>query len=164
MKKSFLGINVSLTICLLSMISIFFTFVSKCGGNSSVISFIITVIQSFIFIVIPYVFYIMEKNDLKLKNIAGIYTSYFVINFIVIVLSSLNVIDNFIPFMLRLVFDLINLLILLTGVFVFIEQVLIYSSINNNFYKNIVMGLVYKIGENVSYPILRFINKKSGKR
>lgn len=163
MKKSFLGISVNFTIGLLSLISVFFTFVNKCGGINSIVSFIIVITKALIFVTVPFVFYVMEKKDLQLKKVAGIYTSYFVINFIVTGISALSISNNFIPFIILFVFDLNNLFILLTGVCIFIEQVLIYSDINNRFYNNVTMKLVYKIGEFISYPVLRFINKKSGK-
>ena len=62
-----------------------------------------------------------------------------------------------------MLFDFVNLVILLSSLFILIEQTLQYAQIKNKVYSNTVMKTVYLVANFVSYPFLMFINKKINK-
>ena len=64
----------------------------------------------------------------------------------------------------QILFDFVNLVILLTSLFIIIEQFLELAKIKNKVYVNTVMRIVYLVANFVSYPLLVFINKKVNKK
>ena len=163
MNKTILKLDLELSIMILSLISMLFSFLTNYVYITSVTSFLYMLIKSFIFIIVPLIVYILEKRNLEFKKIAGIYTSYFIISMIVTLITSISVVNGHVPLILKGFFDGVNLLILLTSLFILIEQVLIYSDINSKIYSNTIMKIVYLIGNFVSYPFLAFIDKKNKK-
>lgn len=163
MKKTMFGLDSRILIMILSSICMLFTFLGRYCIINSFISFVFNIVKLLIFVLIPLMFYFCEKEDDKLKKIAGIYTSYFIINLIVTIISSLSFVDGQISFVWQSLFDLVNLIILLSCLFIFVEQLLDYNGANNKFYKGTIMKIVYKVGFLVSYPFIRFINSKINK-
>ena len=53
--------------------------------------------------------------------------------------------------------------ILLTCILIIIEQIMIINKKENKFYINVVMKAIYFIGDYISSPFTKIINKKSGK-
>ena len=160
MNKTILRLDEWVSIVVLSGIAMLFTFISGYSPINSVISFLFVVVKCVIFVLIPSVMYLLEKNNMNFKRIAGIYASYFIINLLVTVLASVSVVNGIISNVWKFLFDLINLLILLSSALILIEQVLEYAQIKNKVYSNTIMRIVYLVANFVSYPLLMFINKK----
>lgn len=158
MEKTILGLNRQVSIIILSGVCMFFTFVSGYSNITNIVAFLLISIKSIIFIAVPFLFYILEKKELEFKKIAGIYMAYFIINFFSTILVSIVTIGIF-----KLIFDLVNLIILISCLAIFIEYILSYSGNDNKIYNNTVMRIVYLVGNFISYPFINFINKKSGK-
>lgn len=158
MEKTFLGLNKSISIMALSVICLFFTFVSSYGSITNAVSFLFLFAKSLIFIAVPFLSYFLEKTDLEFKKVSAIYAAYFIINFICTLMVSIFTVSLF-----KFIFDLINLIILVSCLAIFIEYILSYSDNESKIYNNTVMRLVYLIGNFVSYPFINFFNKKSGK-
>jgi len=163
MEKTFLGLNKHFSIIILSACSMLFTFVSGYSPISNIISFLLVCIQALVFIAVPLLFYLLEKENMDLKKVAGIYTSYFVISFFVTVIASLSSIDGAASFFLKTLFDLVNLVILLSSIFILAEHVMMNAGVNIKVYSITIMKIVYLLGNVVSAPFIKFINKKSGK-
>lgn len=155
MEKTFLKLNRELSVMILSLVCMFFAFISEYSNITSVISFVLIVIKSAIFMLVPFLFYVLEKRDLQFKKIAAIYTSYFIINFMCSIFVSIVTINIF-----KSLFDLVNLVIIVSCLAIFIEYALCYSDNENQIYYNTIMRFVYLIGNTVSYPFIKFINKK----
>lgn len=160
MEKTIFRLDKEISIMILSGITILFSFLSSYSQISNLISFLFFFLKSFVFIVVPLLVYILEKNCLSLKKVAGIYTSYFIINLFVTIIASISII---VPIMFTTLSDLVNLIILLSSLFIFIEQVLEYSDIKNKMYSKMIMKLIYLMGDFVAYPFLSFINRKMNK-
>lgn len=158
MEKTILGLNKQLSIMILSIVCMFFTFVSGYSNINNIVSFLLILVKSLIFIAVPFLFYTFEKKELEFKKIAGIYTAYFIINFLSIIFVSIVTIGIF-----KFIFDLVNLIILISCLAIFIEYILSYSGNDNKIYSNTVMKIVYLVGNFISYPFINFINKTSGK-
>ena len=135
MKNTILKLNAEISISILSGIVMLFSFVSGYSPINSLVSFLLVFIKSFIFFIIPLLMYVLEKNNLKFKKVAGIYTSYFIIN-------------------------LFTTIILLSSLLILIEQMLNYADVRSKVYSNTIMKLVYLVGNFISYPFLSFINKQ----
>ena len=161
MNKTVLRLDKEISIIVLSAATILFTFISSYSPIGSLISFLFVAIKSIVFVVIPLMFYVVEKNNEEFKKIAGIYTSYFIINLIVTLITSVSIVNGITPKIWEFLFNLVNLIILLSGLFILIEQVLEYAQIKNKVYSNTIMKIVYMVANFVSYPFLMFINKKS---
>lgn len=159
MNKTIFNIDEKLSIIILSLISLFFSFVSICSPITGLISFLIVLVKSVIFIILPFIIYVMEKNSEKFKNIAGIYLVYFSFNLLIIILASVLHINEFVWLFFKFLFDLFVLLILLTSFFVFIDYVLQYVGIKSRMY-SIIMKMVYVVANCISFPFLRFLDKK----
>lgn len=164
MNKTVFRLEKEISIIILSAITMLFTFISSYSPISGLVSFLFVFVKTFIFVLIPLIIYIIEKNELEFKRIAGIYTSYFIVNLLVTILASVSTINGVVPGLWKLLFDFINLVILLTSLFILVEQVLEYGQIKNKVYSNTIMKIVYTVGNFVSYPFLLYINKKSNKR
>ena len=158
MEKTILGLNRQVSIIILSVVCMFFTFVSGYSNITNIVAFLLISIKSIIFIAVPFLFYTLEKKELEFKKIAGIYMAYFIINFFSTILVSIVTIGIF-----KFIFDLVNLIILISCLAIFIEYILSYSGNDNKIYNNTVMRIVYLLGNFISYPFINFINKKSGK-
>ena len=158
MEKTILGLNRQVSIIILSVVCMFFTFVSGYSNITNIVAFLLISIKSIIFIAVPFLFYVLGKKELEFKKIAGIYTAYFIINFFSTILVSIVTIGIF-----KFIFDLVNLIILISCLAIFIEYILSYSGNDNKIYNNMVMRIVYLLGNFISYPFVNFINKKSGK-
>ena len=156
MEKTFLGVNKYLTIIILSLLSMFFTFFGNQYVAKNIVSFLLAIIKLLIFALTPLLFYIFEKKNDDVRKIAKIYTSYFIISLVTGAISLI------IPFVFRFLFDLINLTILLSSILIIIEQFLFYNDIHYKMYEGI-MKIVYLLGNFISLPFSNFINKKSGK-
>lgn len=163
MNKTILRLDLELSIMILSIISMLFSFLTSYVSITNFTSFLYAIIKSLVFVVVPLTLYILERENLQFKRIAGIYTSYFIISMIVTLVTSISVINGNVSLILKGVFDIVNLIILLTSLFILIEQVFVYSNINTKVYNNTIMKVVYLIGNFVSYPFLAFIDKKSKK-
>ena len=159
MEKTILGLNRQVSIIILSVVCMFFTFVSGYSNITNIVAFLLISIKSIIFIAVPFLFYTLEKKELEFKKIAGIYMAYFIINFFSTILVSIVTIGIF-----KFIFDLVNLIILISCLAIFIEYILSYSGNDNKIYNNTVMRIVYLLGNFISYPFINFINKKSGKQ
>ena len=78
----------------------------------------------------------------------------------VTVVTSISIVNGIVPVVWQFLFSLVNLVILLTSLFILIENVLEYAQIKNKVYTNTIMKIVYIVANFVSYPFLLFINKK----
>lgn len=163
MNKTFLKLEEELSIIILSLITILFTFISSYSPIDNLISFLFVLIKSIIFIIVPLIVYLIEKNKLNFKKIGGIYASYFIIDLFVSVITSCSVVDGVFVKIWIMLFDLVNLVILLSSLFILIEQVLVYSQLKNKVYSNTIMKIVYLVANFVSYPFLLFINRMINK-
>lgn len=163
MNRTFFKLEEEISIIILSLISIFFTFISGYSPINNLISFLFILVKSVIFIIVPLIVYLIEKNQMNFKKIGGIYASYFIVNLFVTVVVSFSFVNGAFVKMWVILFDFVNLVILLSSVFILIEYVLEYSGIKNKVYSNIVMKTVYLVANFVSYPFLLFINKKINK-
>ena len=164
MEKTVLRLNKEVSIMILSSIAILSTFLSSYSPIISLVSFLFVFIKAFIFLIIPLLIYLLEKNNIEFKKVAGIYTSYFTINLFVTIITSVSVVNGVIPGIWKLLFDLVNLVALLSALSILIEQILIYSSIESKVYSFTIMKFVYLIGNFISYPFLKFINKQINKK
>lgn len=162
MEKTVFNLNSRVSIIILSAISVLFSFISNYAQINSIISFLFIAVKASIFVVIPLIVYILEKQSLKFKKIAGIYTSYFVINFVITIIASVSIVNGIVPKIWAFLFNLTNLVILLSSVFILIEQVLNYREVKSKVYENTIMKVVYAVGNFISYPFIAFINKKRG--
>jgi len=137
-----------------------FTFISSYSPINSLVSFLFVFIKAIIFVVIPLLFFILEKNNIELKKVSGIYTSYFIINLFITMLTSISIVNSIIPSVWKFLFDLVNLVILLSSLLILIEQILEYSEVKSEVYTNTIMRIVYLVGNFISYPFLLFVNRK----
>lgn len=158
MNKSILGLNVNLSIIIISGLCALFTFIGGYSQINGIVSFVFVVLKLLVFIVIPLIFYLLEKNALEFKKIAGIYTSYFIINFIITVITSLSITNVVVPFAFKYLYEIVNLFILVSCLLILIDNLFKYNMIESKVYSNMVMKLVYLIGDFISYPFLKFIN------
>ena len=163
MGKTCLRLDKELSVIVLSMIAILFTFLADYAPITNLVSFVFVFIKSSIFVVVPLIFYLIEKKEYEFKKIAGIYTSYFIINLVITVVVSVSFVNGVTSKIWQFMFDLVNLCILLSGLCILIEQLLIYGEIKNKVYTNTIMKIVYSIANFVSYPFLMFINKKTNR-
>ena len=164
MEKTILRLNKEVSIIILSCLVMIFTFMNYCSYITSFVSFLFVVLKTFIFIIVPLFIYVLEKQSGKFKKIAGVYTSYFIINLFVTIIASISMVNGVVPGLWKNLFDFVNLIILLSSLFILIEQILEYSGINSKVYSNTIMSLVYLVGNFISYPFLAFINKKIDKK
>lgn len=163
MNKTFLKLDKEISMIVLSMVTILFSFISGYSPVNNVISFLLVLVKSIIFIFIPLAVYILEKEQMEFKKLGGIYASYFIINLFVSVVASVSFVDGVVVSFWAILFDFVNLIILLSGLFILIDNVLEYAQIKNKVYSNTVMKTVYLVANFVSYPFLMFINKKINK-
>ena len=161
MNKTILGLDERISIIILSAIGMLFTFIGGYGTINSLVSFLFILIKCVVFVVIPLALYVLEKNNMEFKKVAGIYTSYFIINLVMTVIASISMINGSIAYIWKYLFDLVSLITLLSCLFILIEQVLEYAEIRSKVYKNTIMKIVYLVGNFISYPFLNYINKKS---
>lgn len=160
MQKTILNLSREYSIIIISSIIIVFTFLNSFNQVNNIISFIFVALKSLIFLCFPLYLYIVEKNDVKFKKVAGIYTGYFVISLLINVIFSILNTNIFIPNILDLLFWLSNLVILLSSLLIIIEQILCIKNIENNIYFNYLMKIVYLLGDYISNPILKIIDKR----
>ncbi len=163
MHKTFFRLDKEMSIAIISILAILFTFLSDYSCINGFISFLFVMVKGLIFILTFLIFYLLEKNELEFKKVAGIYTSYFIINLVVTVFTSISMVDGKVSFIFSSLFNLINLIILLSGVCIFVEQVFVYGNISSKVYEKTIMKIVYLLGNFISYPFLLFINKKMKK-
>lgn len=161
MNKTILGFDERISIIILSAVGMLFTFIGGYGAINSLVSFLFILIKCVVFVVIPLALYVLEKNNMEFKKVAGIYTSYFIINLVMTVIASISMINGSIAYIWKYLFDLVSLITLLSCLFILIEQVLEYAEIRSKVYKNTIMKIVYLVGNFISYPFLNYINKKS---
>lgn len=160
MEKTILKLNKEISVIILSSICILFSFLSMYMAITSFVSFLLVGIKCCIFLIVPLILYVFEKNNYEFKKVAGIYSSYFIINLFVTVITSISIVNGVVPAVWKILFDIVNLMILLSSLFILIESVLEYAEIKSVIYSNTIMRLVYLIGNFVSYPFLAYINKK----
>ena len=161
MNKTILRLDKELSIIALSGITMLFTFISSYSPVNGLVAFLFVAIKSIIFVIIPLIFYVLEKNNLEFKKIAGIYTGYFILNLLVTIIASVSIVNGVVPKIWDFLFNLVNLAVLLSSLFILVEQILDYGEIKNKDYTNTIMKIVYIVGNFVSYPFLLFINKRS---
>lgn len=164
MGKTFLKLDKEISIIILSIVTMLFAFISAYGPINNLVSFLFVLIKSLIFIIVPLIVYLAEKNELTFKKIGGIYASYFIVNLFVTIIASISVVNGVTLKIWQILFDLVNLVILLSSLFILIEQVLDYAQIKNKVYSNTIMKIVYLVANFVSYPFLLFISKKINKQ
>jgi len=163
-EKTFLRLNKELSIMILSLTIIIFTFISDYKPINNFISSLFIFIKAFIFVIVPFSCYFLEKSNDNFKKVAGIYTSYFIINLFITIVISFSFVNGVVPVIFDSLFNFVNLFILLTALFVFIEQLLVYNDISSKLYTISIMSIVYKLGEIISYPFLLFFNKQLYKK
>lgn len=161
MEKSFLKFSEEITIMILSIIVVLFSFFNSNTYNGNIISFLFQFIKSCVFFSVPFFVCFFDNKRENVKKVAAIYSSYFIINLLITILFSFS--NSIILVFVKTVSDLISLMILLSGLLIFIEYFLKYNSIQSKVYNFTVMKIVYLVGETMSYPFLYFINKKVGK-
>ena len=127
------------------------------------ISFLFVLIKSLIFIIVPLMVYLIEKNEIKFKKVGGIYASYFIVNLFVTIIVSFSFINGDFVKTWVVLFDFVNLFILLSSLFILIEQILLYAQIKNKVYSKTIMKIVYLVANFVSYPFLSIVDKKINK-
>ena len=71
MEKTILGLNKQLSIMILSIVCMFFTFVSGYSNINNIVSFLLILVKSLIFIAVPFLFYTFEKKELEFKKNSG---------------------------------------------------------------------------------------------
>ncbi len=160
MEKTILKLNKEISIIILSGICMLFSFLSMYMPITSLVSFLLVMVKCFIFVFVPLILYILEKNNYEFKKVAGIYSSYFIINFFVTIITSISMVNGIIPIVWKTLFDIVNLIILLSCLFILIENVLEYGDVKSVVYSNTIMKVVYVIGNFISYPFLTYVNKK----
>lgn len=163
MNKTVLRLDKELSIIVLSGLMILFTLVSDYSPINSLVSFLLVLTKSIIFVVIPLCVYFLEKKEMEFKKIGGIYASYFFINMFVTIIASISFVNGATLRIWKILFDFVNLVILLSSLFILIDNVLEYGQIKNKVYSNTIMKIVYLVANFVSYPFLLFINKKINK-
>lgn len=159
MNKTIFGLDKSMSIAVLSAIAMLFIFVSGQSSIGGLFSFLMMVVKSVVFVLVPLSIYFLERNEYELKRIAGIYVSYFLVHLFIVIICSVLSSGGVLSFFLNLVLDFVNLTILLSSLFIFIEQILEYSEIKNKVYNNTIMRIVYLIANFVSYPFFKFVTK-----
>lgn len=164
MKKTIFKLDEELSIMILSGIAMLFSFLSTYSPIGGLVSFVFVFLKSFIFFIVPFIIYMLEKHSLRLKKVASIYSGYFIIDLIATIFVSISFVNGMVPLLLKTIFDLINLIILLSSLFIFVEQLLLYSDIESKVYSNTIMYVVYLLGNFVSYPFISFVNKKINKK
>lgn len=158
MGKSFLKFSEEITIMILSIIVVLFSFFNSNTYNGNIISFLFQFIKSCVCFSVPFFVCFFDNKRENVKKVAAIYSSYFIINLLITILFSFS--NSIILVFVKTVSDLISLMILLSGLLIFIEYFLKYNSIQSKVYNFTVMKIVYLVGETMSYPFLYFINKK----
>ena len=158
MEKSFLKFSEEITIMILSIIVVLFSFFNSNTYNGNIISFLFQFIKSCVFFSVPFFVSFFDNKRENVKKVAAIYSSYFIINLLITILFSFS--NSIILVFVKTVSDLISLMILLSGLLIFIEYFLKYNSIQSKVYNFTVMKTVYLVGDTISYPFLYFINKK----
>ena len=164
MEKTILRLNKEVSIIILSGVVMLFSFLSSCSPINSFVSFLFVFVKTFIFLIIPLLFYLFEKVNMEFKKVAGIYTSYFIVNLFITIITSVSIVNGVIPTLWKTLFDLVNLVILLSSLFILIEQILEYSDIKSKIYSTTIMNIVYLVGNFISYPFLMFINRQINKK
>lgn len=163
MNKTFLKLDKEISISILSVIAILFTLINSCSPINNLVSFLFVFVKLLIFIIVPLIVYLIEKNEIKFKKIGGIYASYFVIDMFVTIIACISTFNGVTLMIWQSLFDLVNLVILLSSLLILIEQILEYGQIKNKVYSNTIMKIVYLVANFVSYPFLLFINKRFNK-
>ena len=161
MEKRFLKLSEELIVMFLSGMVILFSFFYDNDMPGNIISFLLKFIKSSIFFSVPFLLFVLEKRRENIKKVAAIYSSYFAINLLITLFFSFN--NTIIIVFVKIIYDLVNLLILLSGLFIFVDYFLRYNSISSKVYYFSIMKIVYLIGETFSYPFVYFINKKISK-
>ncbi len=161
MNKTVFRLDREVSIIILSAIVMLFVFLSGYSQAGGLISLLFISIKAIIFVVVPFGVYLLEKNNLEFKKVAAIYTSYFLIDLLVSVFASISIVNGEVLYIWKLLFDFVNLVILLTSLFILIEQVLDYGGIKNKVYSNTIMKVVYLTANFVSYPFIMFFSKKN---
>lgn len=164
MEKTFLKLSEEVTIIILSGFIMLFTFLNGYSPITNFISFLFVFLKSFIFLLVPLLFYVLEKQSVKLKKVAGIYTSYFIIDLFITIITSVSYVNGVVPIIFKTAFEFINLVILLSSLFILIEQILEYSNSESKIYSSSIMKIVYFVGNVISLPFLTFINNKINKK
>ena len=160
MKNTILRLSGEISIIILSGLVMLFSLMSDYSLINNTVSFLFVISKSLVFIIVPLSIYILEKENIEFKKVAGIYTSYFIINSFITIITSLSIVNDLVPIFWKMLFDLINLIVLLSSLLILIEQTLIYNGVKNKIYSNTIMKIVYIVGDFVSYPFLIFIDKK----
>ena len=114
LKRSILGFNENISIIILSSLILLFSIIGGYQLVTNMISFVFVVIKYIVFIIVPLFIYLIENNQVNLKKIAGIYASYFIVNLLLMILSSFFA-GSLVTYFIRLFSDLINLIILLSS-------------------------------------------------
>jgi len=159
-KNTILKLNTEMSIVILSGVVMLFSFISGYSSITSLVSFLLVFVKSFVFLIVPLLLYVLEKQNLEFKKVAGIYTSYFIINLFVTIIVSISFVNGVVPIIFKSLFDFVNLIILLSSLFILIEQILNYADVKSKVYSNAIMRIVYLVGNFISYPFLSFINKQ----
>ncbi len=162
MKDNLLKINNEIYIISISCVFMFFSFLCFYTPLINFISFILMILRSSVFLIVPLFIYVYEM-DKKIKGIAGIFFGYFCLNLIITLITSVSYVKDNVPIIFAGIFNLMNLIILLTCILIIIEQIMIINKKENKFYINVVMKAIYFIGDYISSPFTKIINKKSGK-
>ena len=163
MQKTILNLNRELSIIIISGIAMVFTFLNTFNQISNVISLVFVVLKSLIFLLFPLYLYVVEKEDLKFKKVAGIYTSYFIVALLISIISSMLNTNIVVPQIWDILFGLINLIILLSSILICIEQILNLRNIKSIIYMDYIVKIVYLVGNYISYPFLKLIDKQVNK-
>ena len=122
MEKTVLKLSKNISIIILSTVMLLFSLVNNYNQINNSISFLFVLTKCGIFMAVPLVVYIIEKHNDEFKKVAGIYTGYAMINIIIVIISSVSINGGVFPQLWRISFDFINLVILLTSLFVFVEK------------------------------------------
>lgn len=163
MKKTILGLSNEISIIALSCIMLFYSLVSEYQPINNSISFLFVFAKCIVFLAIPLILYVTEKDVIEFKKVAGIYTSYSIINLFITIISSFSMIGGVVSSFWKMIFDLVNLVILLSSLLVTIEQFLLFNGIKSKIYSYTIMKVVYTLGNFVSYPFLMFIDRQIDK-
>lgn len=164
MEKTILKLSKNISLIILSCVMILFSLVNNYQQINNSISLVFILTKCALFIAIPFSLYNMEKENFEFKKVAGIYASYSIINLIVTIIYSFSITGGIAFSFTKMIFDLINLIILLTSLLILIEQFLEYNGIKSKLYSNTIMKFVYYLGNMISYPLLSLINKKFKKK
>jgi len=159
-KNTILKLNTEMSIVILSGVVMLFSFISGYSSITSLVSFLLVFVKSFVFLIVPLLLYVLEKQNLEFKKVTGFYNSYFIINLFVTIIVSISFVNGVVPIIFKSLFDFVNLIILLSSLFILIEQILNYADVKSKVYSNAIMRIVYLVGNFISYPFLSFINKQ----